>query len=47
VRAWYDRLKERPALRRGVALGAERINKRPQDSAEGRRILFGSKEQGE
>ena len=47
ARAWYDRLKERPALRRGVTLGAERINKRPQDSAEARRILFGIKERGE
>ncbi len=45
VRSWYDRLKQRPGLRRGVALGRERVNKRPQDSAETRRILFGIKEQ--
>ncbi|MFM9936178.1 MAG: glutathione S-transferase N-terminal domain-containing protein [Novosphingobium sp.] len=45
VRAWYDRLKQRPALRRGVELGSDRINTRPQDSAETRRILFGIKEQ--
>jgi GST-like protein len=45
VRSWYDRLKQRPGLRRGVALGSERVNKRPQDSAETRRILFGIKEQ--
>jgi GSH-dependent disulfide-bond oxidoreductase len=45
LHAWYDLLKQRPGLRRGVALGSERINKRPQDSAETRRILFGIKEQ--
>ena len=45
LRAWYDRLKQRPALRRGVELGSERSNKQPQDSAETRRILFGIKEQ--
>jgi len=45
VRSWYDRLKQRAGLRRGVALGSERVNKRPQDSAETRRILFGIKEQ--
>ena len=45
VRSWYDRLKQRPGLRRGVALGSERVNKRPQDSAETRRILFSIKEQ--
>lgn len=45
VRGWYDQLKQRPGLRRGVALGSERVKKRPQDSAETRRILFGIKEQ--
>jgi len=39
--AWYERLKQRPALRRGMDLGRDAINKRPQDSAETRRVLFG------
>lgn len=41
VRRWYDALKERPGLRRGVALGAERIDRNPQDNAETRKNLFG------
>lgn len=41
VLAWYTRLKERPGLRRGMALGRDRINRRPQDDAEARRLLFG------
>lgn len=41
VHAWYDRLKQREGLRRGVALGAERVNRRPQDDAEAARTLFG------
>lgn len=41
VRAWYDRLKERSALRRGMDLGRDRIDRRLQDDAETRRILFG------
>jgi GST-like protein len=40
VRAWYENLKQRPALRRGMALGRDLINRRPQDDAEARRVLF-------
>lgn len=41
VHAWYDRLKQREGLRRGVALGADRVNRRPQDDVEAARTLFG------
>lgn len=41
VQAWYDRLKQREALRRGVALGADRVRRRPQDDVEAARTLFG------
>lgn len=41
VQRWYETLKQRPALRRGMALGRELINRRPQDDAEARRVLFG------
>ncbi len=44
VQAWYDRLKERPALRAGMAVGRDRLNRRPAADAETRRILFGIKE---
>lgn len=43
--AWYERLKQRPALRKGMELGRANVNKRPQDSAETRRLLFGIKEE--
>lgn len=45
VSAWYERLKQRPALRKGMDLGRAAMNKRPQDSAQTRRLLFGIKEQ--
>jgi GSH-dependent disulfide-bond oxidoreductase len=44
LKAWYDRLKEHPGLRAGMAVGRDRINKRPQDDAEARRVLFGIKD---
>ena len=44
VQTWYDRLKDRPALRKGMEVGRANINRRPQDSAETRQILFGIKE---
>lgn len=47
ITAWYERLKQRPALRKGMDLGRATMNKRPQDSAETRRVLFGIKEQGQ
>lgn len=46
LRDWYDRLKARPALRRGMALGRERINRRPQDDADARKLLFGIDDNG-
>ena len=44
VRRWYDALKERPALRRGMALGREALNRNPQEDAEARKNLFGLKD---
>lgn len=44
LKAWYDRLKDRPALRRGMELGRKQINRRPQDDAATRKLLFGMKE---
>ncbi|HET6525137.1 glutathione binding-like protein [Sphingopyxis sp.] len=41
VDRWYKRLKSRAALRRGMELGRKQINRRPQDSAETRKLLFG------
>lgn len=41
VQAWYDRLKERPGLRAGMAVGRDRIIRQPQADARTRRILFG------
>lgn len=38
---WYERLKQREGLRRGMALGRDRINRRPQDDAIARKLLFG------
>ena len=44
VKRWYEKLKQREGLRRGMALGRERINQNPQDDAKVREILFGIKE---
>ena len=44
LHAWYERLKQREGLRRGMALGRERINRRPQDDATARKLLFGIEE---
>lgn len=44
VRRWYDLLKERPALRKGLDLGKELLNRNPQDSAKARKTLFGIKD---
>lgn len=41
VRAWYDRLKQRPALRRGMDLMRGGVVRNPQFTEETRRILFG------
>jgi len=39
VREWYDRLKGRPALRRGIELGRERIESRPPADAKAKSNL--------
>lgn len=41
LRRWYDRLKERPALWKGMALGRDLLTQRPQDDPRTREILFG------
>jgi GST-like protein len=41
LRRWYKALKERPGLKRGMDVGRDRINRRPQDGARAREILFG------
>ncbi len=44
VKRWYEILKQREGLRRGMALGRDKINRNPQDDAEVRKTLFGIKE---
>ena len=44
LHAWYERLKARDGLRRGMALGRDRINRRPQDDPTARKLLFGIEE---
>lgn len=44
ITRWYEGLKERPGLRRGMAVGRDRINRTPQNDARTRKILFGIKE---
>ena len=39
---WYEELKQRPALRQGMSVGRENINRRPQDNAQASKILFGN-----
>jgi GSH-dependent disulfide-bond oxidoreductase len=46
VKAWYERLKEREGLRRGMALGRDQLRTGPHD-AEARRVLFGIEEQAD
>lgn len=41
VKAWYQRLKLREGLRRGMDHGRERINRNPQHDAQARKTLFG------
>ncbi|QLC22146.1 thiol:disulfide oxidoreductase [Parasphingopyxis sp. CP4] len=41
VRRWYDQLKQREGLRRGMDLGRERLNRNPQDDAQTAKVLFG------
>lgn len=44
VKRWYETLKQRDGLRRGMALGRDKINRNPQNDAEVRKTLFGIKE---
>lgn len=41
LRRWFDDIKQRPAVRRAVALGSDLADRRPQLSQEARGILFG------
>ena len=41
VRRWYDQLKQRDGLRRGMDLGRDRLNRNPQDDAKAAKVLFG------
>ena len=43
LKRWYKALRERPALKRGMDVGRDRINRRPQDDVAAREILFGIK----
>ncbi|MEM8696897.1 MAG: glutathione binding-like protein [Pseudomonadota bacterium] len=41
VRRWYDQLKQREGLRRGMDLGRDRINRNPQHDPQAAKILLG------
>lgn len=38
---WYEVLKRRPALRRGMSVGRDKLNRHPERDAEARKNLFG------
>ena len=42
LHGWYDRLKARPALRRGMAVGRDTIRRKPQEDPQANKILFGN-----
>ena len=44
IQRWYGEVKQRPGLRRGMDVGRKQINRRPQDDAETRKLLFGIKD---
>lgn len=44
IQRWYGAVKQRPGLRRGMDVGRKQINRRPQDDAETRKLLFGIKD---
>jgi len=44
VRRWYDKLKMREALRRGMDVGRSKVTRNPQDDETTRRVLFGIKD---
>ncbi len=44
VKRWYETLKQREGLRRGMGVGRDKINRNPQDDAAVRKTLFGIKD---
>lgn len=44
VRRWYETVKQRPGVRRGMDVGRDRIKRRPQDDPIARKILFNLEE---
>ena len=44
AKRWYETLKQREGLRRGMALGRDKLNRNPQEDEQARKILFGLKE---
>lgn len=45
VRRWYEELKQREGLRRGMAVGRDKISRNPQNDEQTRKILFGIKDE--
>ncbi|MEM8917542.1 MAG: glutathione binding-like protein [Pseudomonadota bacterium] len=45
VQRWYEDLKQRESLRRGMAVGRDKINRNPQNDEQTRKILFGIKDE--
>ncbi len=41
VERWYQALKQRPGIQRGLDLGKEAVNRNPQENEQARRVLFG------
>jgi GSH-dependent disulfide-bond oxidoreductase len=46
VEAWFERLRVRPAVERGMELHKDWRNRKPEDEAKAREILFGIKAEG-
>ncbi|MBX2859276.1 MAG: glutathione S-transferase N-terminal domain-containing protein [Cellvibrionaceae bacterium] len=42
LKGWYDQLKKRPALRRGMAVGRDLIVRKPQQDPDANKFLFGN-----
>lgn len=47
LKRWYEQVKQRPGLRRGMEVGRDRINRQPQADAETRKLLFGIKDEAQ
>ncbi len=45
VQRWYEELKQREGLRRGMAVGRDKINRNPQNDEQTRKVLFGIKDE--